>query len=347
MCLRVQSVLVRIDAKTVQDTAQNTVHNRSGSGSPPHIRHMTKESSEKTPILSRFNAALAKTRVNFAALFRSDKRIDAQILDELETSLLVCDVGVATTERIIDSIKQRVKRRRLSDREALLQVLREELLALTEPLAQPFEFKQGNPFVALFVGVNGVGKTTTIGKLAARLKSDGRSVLLAAGDTYRAAAIEQLQHWGEESDVPVVAQKQGGDSAAVIHDAIQAARKREIDVVLADTAGRLQTKTGLMDELAKVKRVITRMHPEAPHETILVLEAATGQNALSQLREFHASLTLSGLVLTKLDGSAKGGVILALAGITQLPLYFVGLGETNDALQPFDAESYVEGLLTP
>ena len=228
----------------------------------------------------------------------------------------------------------------------MMRALRTELTTLALALEHRFTIRPAKPFIVLFVGVNGVGKTTTIGKLASRFQAEGHSVLLAAGDTYRAAAIEQLQSWGAAANVPVTSQKQGADSAAVIHDAIQIARSRSIDVVLADTAGRLHTKVGLMDELAKVKRVIGKLDSEAPHETILVLEASMGQNALNQVKEFHASLDLSGLILTKLDGTAKGGVVLALSRAAQLPLYYVGLGEAIDALQPFDAESYVDGLLT-
>lgn len=306
--------------------------------------------SSQSTLWTRFNSALGNTRQNLestlSAILGSEKEIDTETLDQLETSLLVCDVGVTTTSEIISKLKRQVARKRLKDPTAACAILRDELTTIAKRLERSFEIKPAKPFIVLFVGVNGVGKTTTIGKLASRFQAEGHSLLLAAGDTYRAAAIEQLQYWGEINDVPVVSQQQGADSAAVIHDAIQIARSKSIDVVLADTAGRLHSNVGLMDELVKVKRVIRGLDSNAPHETILVLEASIGQNALSQVRAFHTSLDISGLILTKLDGTAKGGVILALSRIAQLPLYFVGLGESTDALQPFDAESYVDGLLT-
>ena len=273
-------------------------------------------------------------------------RIDESILDELETALLVADVGIETTSELVAELAVQVKRKHLRDGNALLEGLRNLLLQRVKRLEVPFELPAKDPSVVLVVGVNGVGKTTSIGKLGHFLQGKGQTVLLAAGDTYRAAAIEQLRTWGERLAVPVVHQKQGSDSASVIFDAISSAAAKDINVVLADTAGRLQNKQGLMDELAKVKRVINRFDVEAPHEVLMVLDATVGQNALRQVDEFHATIGLTGLVIAKLDGSAKAGFIFALASKFDIPLYFVGLGEGIDTLQPFDAEAFVNGLLT-
>ena len=296
----------------------------------------------------RFSNALSSTRRSVGEgignLLLGKKELSSNILEDLGTQLLVADVGVATTDRLIEDLQRGLRRNQLGDGEAALAKLRASVTAKVRELALPFEIGTARPFVILVVGVNGVGKTTTIGKLTARFQRDGYSVLLAAGDTYRAAAIEQLQTWGERSNVPVIAQRPGSDSASVIFDAIEAAAARDIDVVIADTAGRLQNKTGLMAELAKVKRVIQKADPTAPHETLLVLDAGVGQNALSQVQEFRKTVDASGLVLTKLDGTAKGGSILGLAFQQPLPLYFVGLGEGLEDLHPFSAEAYVDGL---
>lgn len=273
--------------------------------------------------------------------------IDAAVLDELESLLVVADVGIDTTERIIADLQARLARNELKDIDALRRGLRESLNAILEPVAQPLEIgTQHQPFVILMVGVNGAGKTTTIGKLARRFKDRGLSVMLAAGDTFRAAAVEQLQVWGERNDVPVIAQQAGADPAAVIFDAIEAARARDIDVLLADTAGRLQNQQGLMDELAKVKRVIARRDATAPHEIMLVLDASQGQNALVQAEKFHEVLGLTGITVTKLDGSAKGGILLAIANQLRVPVRFIGIGENAEDLQTFSANEFVSALLT-
>ena len=254
------------------------------------------------------------------------------------------DVGVTATDRLMDELSRAVRRKKLRDGEAVLRALRLDIAHAVSPLQKQFELTVSRPFVILIVGVNGVGKTTTIGKLSHYLQRQGHSVLLAAGDTYRAAAIEQLQIWGLRTDVTVIAQRPGADSASVIYDAVEAAAAREVEVVIADTAGRLQNKTNLMAELTKIRRVIQRYDPSAPHETLLVLDANVGQNAIAQVQEFKEAADISGLIVTKLDGSAKAGVILGIAAENPLPLYFVGLGESMEDLQPFDAHAYVDGL---
>ena len=298
----------------------------------------------------RLKSSLSKTRTQLAegvgTLLLGEKEIDDSVLDELETALLITDVGTETTRYIMDQLTQRVKRRELNNTVALHGALAGLLKDLLRPLSQPFEIPADQrPFVILFVGVNGVGKTTTIGKLARRLAAEGHSVMLAAGDTFRAAAVEQLQSWGERSQVPVIAQAQGADSASVVFDAVQAARSRRVDVLLADTAGRLQAKTNLMEELRKVKRVVSRLDARAPHQVLLVLDAGIGQNALSQVREFDAAVGVTGLVITKLDGTAKAGVLFAIAREVAKPVYFIGVGEGVDDLKPFSASDFVDALL--
>jgi len=273
-------------------------------------------------------------------------KIDENVLEELESLLVMADVGIDTTERIIGDLQASLARKELGDLGALRAGLRHSLITMLEPVAQPLEIpNQDSPFVILMIGVNGAGKTTTIGKLAKRFKDQGLSVMLAAGDTFRAAAVEQLQSWGERNGVSVIAQQPGADPAAVIFDAWEAARSRNIDVLLADTAGRLQNQQGLMDELAKVKRVIARRDEAAPHEIMLVLDASQGQNALVQAEKFHEALGLTGITVTKLDGSAKGGILLAIANQLQLPVRFIGIGESADDMQPFSASEFVDALL--
>ena len=287
-------------------------------------------------------------------LLLGERAIDQDALEELETALLGTDVGVDATRRIVDAIAKRVSRKELSDAGALRGALREQLEEMLAPMTEPFRIDAARrPFVVLMVGVNGAGKTTTIGKLASQLRAEGHSVLLAAGDTFRAAATEQLVEWGRRNDVAVIAQDRGADSASVIFDAIEAARARGIDVVLADTAGRLQAKTNLMDELSKVKRVVARFDAEAPHEVILVLDAGIGQNALSQVVEFDAAVGLTGLIVAKLDGSARAGVLFAIAaqnapsasGKGVLPVYFIGVGEQVEDLRTFNPREFVGALL--
>ncbi len=273
-------------------------------------------------------------------------KIDEDVLEELEALLVMADVGVDTTERIISDLQKRLARKELKDIEALQNGLRTALIEILEPVEAPLSIRPvDGPFVILMVGVNGAGKTTTIGKMARRFKDDGYSVMLAAGDTFRAAAVEQLQAWGDRNDVPVVSQHAGADPAAVIFDAWDAARARGIDILLADTAGRLQSQTGLMDELAKVKRVLARRDETAPHEVMLVLDASQGQNALVQAEKFHAALGLTGLTVTKLDGSAKGGILLAIANKLRVPVRFIGIGEAAEDMQPFSAEDFTDALL--
>jgi fused signal recognition particle receptor len=267
-------------------------------------------------------------------------------LEELETLLLVADVGIEVTDSIIQELTDQVKRNQLQDGAALHTALKTLLQAKLQPCEMPLlPESENSPYVILVVGVNGVGKTTTIGKIANRLKHEGKSVLLAAGDTFRAAAVEQLQAWGERNEVPVVAQHTGADSASVIFDAVQAAQSRGIDVVIADTAGRLHNKSNLMEELEKVKRVAGKLDSQAPHEVLLVLDAGTGQNAVAQMTQFNSSVGISGIALTKLDGTAKGGVIFALAQQFSTPIRYIGVGEGQDDLQPFVASDFIEALM--
>ena len=297
----------------------------------------------------RLKSQLKRTRSGLnnilASLPIGQQDISDDLLEEIEASLIMADVGVDATTEIIRHLTQRVERHQLSDGLALSIALKEELLAILQPCNIPLNIpKQDTPFVILVVGVNGAGKTTTIGKLAKRLQAQGHSVMLAAGDTFRAAAVEQLQVWGERNNIHVVAQHTGADSASVIYDALQSAQAKGIDVLIADTAGRLHTKSHLMDELKKVKRIMGKLDIAAPHEVLLVLDAGTGQNALSQAKLFNEAVALSGLVLTKLDGTAKGGVIFALAKHTGIPIRFIGIGEGIDDLQDFNAEQFVDAL---
>ncbi|GAA5315935.1 MAG: signal recognition particle-docking protein FtsY [Candidatus Pelagadaptatus aseana] len=299
-------------------------------------------------LFARLKAGLSRTNANFAEglgnLFMGQKEIDEDLLEEIETQLLVADVGMDATTEIIDMLTERVERKQLADADALYKALQEALAELLHKVESPLQLPEKQPAVVLVVGVNGVGKTTTIGKLAKRLQRDGKSVMLAAGDTFRAAAVEQLQVWGERNQVPVVAQHTGADSASVIFDAIASGQAKGTDVIIADTAGRLHNKGHLMEELAKVKRVMAKLDDTAPHEVLLVLDAGTGQNALSQAEQFIEAAGVTGLVLTKLDGTAKGGVIFALSKRFGLPVRFIGVGEGIDDLRPFVAEDFVQAL---
>lgn len=291
--------------------------------------------------LRRTSAALG-----LAGLFTRNPRLDDDLLDEIETALLTADVGVPATTAIVEDLRKRMKEREFADAQALLKALRADLIALITPVAKPLVIDAGRkPFVVLTVGVNGVGKTTTIGKLARRFKQDGHSLMLAAGDTFRAAAVAQLQTWGERNGVPVIAQGQDADAASVAFDALQSAKSRGFDVLIADTAGRLHTQTGLMNELGKIRRVLGKIDADAPHEVLMVIDGTTGQNALSQLRQFHAAVGVTGLVVTKLDGTAKGGVVFALAREFGIPIRYAGIGERVEDLRVFDAESFVDALL--
>jgi len=273
-------------------------------------------------------------------------KIDAASLEELESLLVMADVGIDTAGRIIADLQDSLARQELKDIDALKDGLRRSILDILDPVAKPMEIlEQAQPYVILMVGVNGAGKTTTIGKLANRLQDQGLSVMLAAGDTFRAAAVEQLQAWGERNDVPVIAQQSGADPAAVIFDAWEAAAARNIDVLLADTAGRLQNQQGLMDELVKIKRVVARHDSDAPHEIMLVLDASQGQNALVQAEKFHEALGLTGITVTKLDGSAKGGILLAIANRLKVPVRYIGIGEAAEDMQVFSADAFTDALL--
>jgi len=282
---------------------------------------------------------------SLGALFVRNPRLDDDLLDELETVLITSDVGVEASAQLVESLRKRMNAREFADATALLAALRQSLVALLQPVQQPLDVSGRKPFVILTVGINGVGKTTTIGKLARRYREEGRSVILAAGDTFRAAAVNQLKTWGERNQVPVIAQGQDADAASVIFDALQAARSRNADVLIADTAGRLHTQGGLMDELGKIARVLKKLDADAPHEVLMVIDGTTGQNAVSQVRQFRQIVGVTGLVVTKLDGTAKGGVMFALAREFGLPIRYVGLGETAADLRVFDAEAFVDGLL--
>jgi len=300
--------------------------------------------------LARLRKGLGRTRDNLASgfgdIFLGKKAIDDTLFEEVETCLLLADVGIEATREIMDRLTEQVSRKTLKDSGALYNALREQMLTLLAPVNQPLELpEQDKPFSLLIVGVNGAGKTTTIGKLAKHLQTAGKKVMLAAGDTFRAAAVEQLQTWGERNNVPVIAQKTGADCAAVIFDAMSAAQARHMDVLIADTAGRLQTQSNLMEELKKVKRVMTRQDPAAPQEVMLILDAGTGQNALSQAKLFHEAVGVTGITLTKLDGTAKGGILFAIAKELNIPIRFIGVGEGVDDLQPFDASAFVDALL--
>jgi fused signal recognition particle receptor len=274
------------------------------------------------------------------------RKIDAEILDDLETRLILADVGVEASSRILEELRRRVARKELNDVEALLKALREAMADILKPVEQELVIDvKSKPFVILVVGINGAGKTTTIGKLAHRLLAEGKSVMLAAGDTFRAAAREQLEIWAERNNVPIIAQQSGAEPAAVIFDALKAARARNIDVLIADTAGRLHTQTHLMDELKKVKRVLARLDPTAPHEVLLVLDGTIGQNAVAQAQEFNKGLGVTGLVITKLDGTAKGGVVLAIAERLKIPIRFIGVGEQSEDFGVFNASEFVSALL--
>jgi len=300
---------------------------------------------------AKLKQGLAKTRASFtsgiATLFLGKKELDQNLLNEIEAALITADVGVETTQQLIKTLTQKLSRNELSDAQAAFQCLQDEmkhiLMRSNIPLSIPATTK---PFVMLVIGINGSGKTTTIGKLAHYFKQNHQNVMLAAGDTFRAAAIQQLQIWGERNHVPVIAQQPGADTAAVIYDAMEAAKARNIDILIADTAGRLHTQSNLMAELQKVKRVLTKIDMTAPHETLIVLDASLGQNALNQVKQFHEAMGVTGIALTKLDGTAKGGIIFAIANQTQIPIRYIGVGEGIDDLRPFNADEFVKALFS-
>ncbi len=308
-----------------------------------------KDEQPERSLFQRLKTGLSKTRSQFSAglanLVFGQKEIDEDVLEEVETLLLIADVGVDTTAAIIEDLTQKAERKELKDTQALMNRLKELLNDIVQPVQEPLQIpEQDTPFVILMVGVNGVGKTTTIGKLAHQLIGKGHSVMLAAGDTFRAAAVEQLQAWGERNNVPVVAQHTGADSASVIYDAVEAAKARKIDVVIADTAGRLHNKSNLMEELGKVTRVMGKVDANAPHEVMLVVDACTGQNALVQAQEFNKTVPLNSVTITKLDGTAKGGVVFALADKMKLPIRYIGVGESKQDLRVFNASDYIDAL---
>jgi fused signal recognition particle receptor len=315
------------------------------------LKRQKEQRSEQSEVSKPLEKKLGRTRSRFKDnlldFMLGNKPIDAELLEELENQLIMADVGIDATAKVMRALNRQVSRSEVNDSGALQLALQHELTELLLPVEQPLEIPDSDtPFVILVVGVNGSGKTTTIGKLAKQLQDGGKSVMLAAGDTFRAAAVEQLQTWGERNDVPVVAQGSGADSASVIFDAVQSAKARNIDVLIADTAGRLHTQSNLMDELRKVKRVMSKADATAPHETLIVLDGGTGQNALNQAQQFHEAMQLSGMVVTKLDGTAKGGVVFAIAEHLGLPIRFIGVGETVEDLEVFEAQRYVNALIS-
>jgi len=307
--------------------------------------------SEKISFFSRLKQGLSKTRQYFSKnitdLFLGKKVLDQEVLDQLETYLISADVGIETTQYLIQKLTDQLARKELSDCEAALKSLQNEMQALLTPVEKPLTLDDTKkPFVILMIGVNGAGKTTTIGKIAKTLQAEGKNIMLAAGDTFRAAAIEQLQVWGERNNIAVVAQQSGADTAAVIYDAIESAKAKKMDVLIADTAGRLHTQTNLIEELKKIERVIKKSDTSAPHETLLVIDASIGQNALLQAKQFNAAIKISGIVITKLDGTAKGGIIFAIAKQLQIPIRYIGIGEGIDDLKPFKSEEFVTALFS-
>lgn len=309
------------------------------------------EAKTRPSWLQRLSQGFSKTRQQLTSgltqLFTGPVKLDEETLEMLETQLLAADVGYEASTKIIEALKISAKQKKITEGEALQKELQDIMVNILSPCQQALELNtQDTPFVILMIGINGAGKTTTIGKLAKRFKAEGKSVMLAAGDTFRAAAVEQLTAWGQKNEVPVIAQQQGADSASVIFDALQSAKARKMDILIADTAGRLHTQEGLMAELVKIKRVIQKLDSSAPHETLLVLDASIGQNALQQAKQFHAAMGVTGLVMTKLDGTAKGGILLSLAQTLALPIRFIGVGEHIDDMQPFDARAVVEAIFT-
>ncbi len=336
-----QHVSVETSAQDIQESEADT---------EPENQIVREQQKPTEGFFTRLKRSLARTKQNIGAgffgLFKG-KQIDDELFEELEEQLLIADVGMETTLKIIDNLTEKASRKELKDGEALYGLLKEEMAEILSHVEQPLKVElQSSPYVILMVGVNGVGKTTTIGKLAKQFQAQGTKVMLAAGDTFRAAAVEQLQIWGERNQVPVIAQHTGADSASVIYDAIEAAKARDVDVIIADTAGRLQNKSHLMEELRKIIRVMKKVDDSAPHEIMLTLDAGTGQNAISQAKLFSDVAPVTGITLTKLDGTAKGGVIFAIADQFKIPIRFIGVGEGIDDLRPFESESFIEALFS-
>ncbi|KTD14473.1 signal recognition particle-docking protein FtsY [Legionella israelensis] len=332
-----------VDADSFKETIQEE---ENGKEATPEFAD--DDSSSRTGVFARFRKGLAKTRHQLGEgvgrLLLGKKEIPPEILEELETLLLSADFGIETTEKILTHLSERLARKQLSDGQAVYEALKAELIKLLTFDAPPLALDSGFPFILLMVGVNGAGKTTTIGKLARKYQQEGKKVMLAAGDTFRAAAVEQLKVWGERNGIPVIAQQTGADSASVIFDAVQAAKARHMDILIADTAGRLHTQGNLMNELKKIKRVIQKIDPSAPHETMLVLDASVGQNALNQARQFNQDIAISGITMTKLDGTAKGGILFAIANELRIPFRYLGVGEGIEDLRPFDAAQFVSAI---
>ena len=301
------------------------------------------EVKNKTSLKERLFKSKKKLGDGLSSLVIGKKKIDEDLLEELEMLLIGSDIGIQTTDKVIEVVRKKASRKELKDEDSLYQLIKEELesLLIKENLLQ---LSSNNPFVILVVGINGAGKTTTIGKLAKLFQGEGKSVMLAAGDTFRAAAVEQLQIWGERNDIPVIAQKTGADAASVVYDAYQSAIAKDIDILIADTAGRLHTQDNLMQELEKIKRVLKKHNEDAPHETLLVIDGGSGQNAIQQANEFHKSINLTGLAITKLDGTAKGGVLFSISDSLKLPIRYIGVGEAIEDLKPFNAKDFVNAL---
>ena len=303
----------------------------------------SQEVKNKTSLKERLFKSKKKLGDGLSSLVIGKKKIDEDLLEELEMLLIGSDIGIQTTDKVIEVVRKKASRKELKDEDSLYQLIKEELesLLIKESLLQP---SSNNPFVILVVGINGAGKTTTIGKLSKLFQGEGKSVMLAAGDTFRAAAVEQLQVWGERNDIPVIAQKTGADAASVVYDAYQSAIAKDIDILIADTAGRLHTQDNLMQELEKIKRVLKKYNEDAPHETLLVIDGGSGQNAIQQANEFHKSINLTGLAITKLDGTAKGGVLFSISDSLKLPIRYIGVGEAIEDLKPFNAKDFVNAL---
>ena len=332
-------------AETLSEEAIAPVAAETTEAEPALAQPQTKPKNESGGYFARIRQGLAKTRRGFADLFLGKKTLDQDLIDDLETQLLTADVGIEVTRNIIDSVTAQIDRKELKDVEAVKAAVRDHMQQLLAPYAQALDTSRTKPFVILMTGINGAGKTTTIGKLARYFQQEGKKVMLAAGDTFRAAAVEQLQTWGARHNVPVIAQGTGADAASVAYDALQSATARGIDVLIIDTAGRLHTQDHLMEELKKIKRVIAKLDPAAPHETMLIIDAGNGQNALRQAEQFHKAMQLDSITVTKLDGTAKGGILFAISEKLGIPIRYIGVGEQPEDLRPFNAQEFVQALL--
>lgn len=333
-------------AEATTDAATDIATAKTSTTAVAETQAESESKSEKRGYFSRLKAGLAKTGAGFGNLFLGKKAIDDELLEDLETALLMADVGIEATQEIIDDLTDGISRKSLHDQETVVKQLKATMTRILSVSDKPLQFTDKKPFVLLMVGINGAGKTTTIGKISQKLKDEGKTVMLAAGDTFRAAAVEQLKTWGERANVPVVSQGTGADSASVIYDAYDSAKSKGIDVLIADTAGRLHTQSHLMSEIEKIVRVLKKHDAETPHEIMLVIDAGNGQNALNQAKEFHKVLGLTGITVTKLDGTAKGGIVFPIAKQLGLPVRFIGVGESAADLREFNADDFVEALLS-